>query len=83
MLVATLLLVVAGFGLATIVFGLSHSFALSRLMLFLLGALDNISVVIRSTLYLNYHENSKRSGSEPRDTIHTALRFSFLCDMDR
>ena len=48
----TLLLVVAGFGLATIVFGLSRSFALSRLMLGLLGALDNISVVIRSTLYL-------------------------------
>ena len=45
----TLLLVVAGFGLATIVFGLSRSFALSLLMLALLGALDNISVVIRST----------------------------------
>ena len=46
----TLLLAVAGFGLATIVFGLSRSFALSLLMLFVLGALDNISVVIRSTL---------------------------------
>ena len=62
----TLLLVVAGFGLATVVFGLSRSFALSLLMLGLLGALDNISVVIRSTLYLNHHENSKRSGSEPQ-----------------
>jgi MFS family permease len=48
----TLLLVVAGFGLATIVFGLSRSFALSLLMLGLLGALDNVSVVIRSTLVL-------------------------------
>jgi len=48
----TLLLVVAGFGLATIVFGLSRSFALSLLMLAALGALDNISVVIRSTLLL-------------------------------
>ena len=48
----TLLLVVAGFGLATIVFGLSRSFALSLLMLALVGMLDNISVVIRSTLVL-------------------------------
>ncbi|MFL5800485.1 MAG: MFS transporter [Roseiflexaceae bacterium] len=48
----TLLLVVAGFGLATIVFGLSQFFLLSLLMLGLLGALDNVSVVIRSTLVL-------------------------------
>ncbi len=48
----TLLWAVAGFGVATIVFGLSRIFWLSVLMLFLLGALDNISVVIRSTLML-------------------------------
>ncbi len=48
----TLLLAVAGFGLATIVFGLSKSFWLSILMLALLGGLDNISVVIRGTLIL-------------------------------
>ena len=48
----TLLLAVSGFGLATIVFGLSPWFWLSFLMLALLGALDNISVVIRSTLLL-------------------------------
>ncbi len=48
----TLLLAVGGFGLATIVFGLSRSFLLSLLMLALLGALDNVSVVIRSTLLL-------------------------------
>jgi MFS family permease len=48
----TLLLAVAGFGAATIVFGLSRSFWLSLLMLVLLGGLDNISVVIRSTLSL-------------------------------
>jgi MFS family permease len=47
-----LLIVVAGFGVATIVFGLSRSFPLSLLMLALLGMLDNISVVIRSTLLL-------------------------------
>lgn len=47
-----LLLAVAGFGVATIVLGLSRSFWLSLLMLFVLGGLDNISVVIRSTLLL-------------------------------
>ena len=41
---------VAGFGAATIVFGLSHSFALSFVMLLLTGAFDNISVVVRHTL---------------------------------
>jgi hypothetical protein len=41
---------VAGFGLATIVFGLSRSFPLSLAMLFLTGAMDSISVVVRHTL---------------------------------
>jgi MFS family permease len=45
-----LLWAVAGFGAATIVFGLSDSFALSAAMLFLTGAFDNISVVVRDTL---------------------------------
>jgi MFS family permease len=48
----TLLTVVAGFGLATVVFGLSRDFFLSMAMLALLGGLDNVSVVIRSTLML-------------------------------
>ena len=39
-----------GFGAATIVFGLSTSLWLSLVALFLTGALDNISVVIRHTL---------------------------------
>lgn len=41
---------VAGFGVATIVFGLSQNFVLSLAMLVLLGGLDNISVVIRHVL---------------------------------
>jgi MFS family permease len=41
---------VAGFGVATIAFGLSRNFWLSLAMLFLTGAFDNISVVIRHTL---------------------------------
>ncbi len=45
-----LLLSVGGFGGATIVFGFSRSIPLSIAMLFTLGALDAISVVIRSNL---------------------------------
>jgi MFS family permease len=45
-----MLLAVAGFGVATIVFGLSKSMPLSLAMLFLTGAFDNISVVVRHTL---------------------------------
>jgi hypothetical protein len=46
----SLLWMVAGFGAATIVFGLSKSFALSMLMLMLIGAFDQVSVVVRHTL---------------------------------
>lgn len=46
----TLLAVVAGFGMATIVFGFSQSYPLSLAMLFLTGAFDIVSVVIRHTL---------------------------------
>ncbi len=56
----TLLVAVAGFGLATIVFGLSRSFWLSLVMLFLLGGFDNISVVIRSTLLLTQTPDALR-----------------------
>jgi MFS family permease len=41
---------VAGFGVATIVFGLSHSAVLSFAMLVLTGAFDNISVILRHSL---------------------------------
>lgn len=46
----TMLWAVAGFGAATIVFGLSRNPLLSFVMLMLTGVLDNISVVIRGTL---------------------------------
>ena len=45
-----LLIVVAGFGVATIGFGLSHALWLSLLCLFFTGAFDAVSVVIRLTL---------------------------------
>jgi MFS family permease len=47
---SSLLWAVAGFGVATIVFGLSTNPYLSFAMLFLTGALDNVSVVVRQTL---------------------------------
>jgi MFS family permease len=46
----TLLWSVAGFGIFTIIFGLSRSLTVSLLALLLLGASDMVSVIIRATL---------------------------------
>src|SRR5689334_136021 len=46
----TLLLAVAGFAVCIIGFGISRSFVLSVVLLFLSGVADNVSVVIRGTL---------------------------------
>ena len=46
----TLLWMVAGFGVATILFGVSENFWFSMLMLFMTGAFDQVSVVVRHTL---------------------------------
>ncbi len=45
-----MLTAVAGFGVGTIVFGLSHTFWLSFAALIFTGACDNVSVVVRHTL---------------------------------
>ncbi|GAB3509105.1 nickel resistance MFS transporter NreB [Spirosoma knui] len=45
-----MLLAVAGFGLATIIFSLSTNFYLSLIMLALTGAFDSVSVIIRQTI---------------------------------
>jgi MFS family permease len=47
---ATLLWCVAGFGVFTILFGISRSLVLSLLMLLMAGAFDMVSVIIRNTL---------------------------------
>ncbi len=46
----TMLLCVAGFGIFTIAFGVSRNLIVSLLALFLLGASDMVSVIIRATL---------------------------------
>jgi MFS family permease len=46
----TILITVMIFGIATIIFGVTESFAVSLTALFILGAADNISVVIRQTV---------------------------------
>jgi MFS family permease len=45
-----LLWAIGGFGVATILFALSTSFYLSLFLLFLTGAFDSISVIIRGTI---------------------------------
>lgn len=46
----TMLWCVAGFGVFTILFGLSHSIVLSLIALFFVGATDMVSVVVRAIL---------------------------------
>jgi len=45
-----LLIAITGFGVATVVFGISTNFWLSMVALFLTGAFDSVSVVIRGTI---------------------------------
>jgi MFS family permease len=47
---ATMLWCVAGFGVCTILFGISRSIVLSLISLLLIGATDMVSVIIRGTL---------------------------------
>jgi MFS family permease len=47
---ATMLWCVAGFGVFTVVFGLSRNLALSMISLFFVGAADMVSVVVRGVL---------------------------------
>jgi MFS family permease len=47
---ATMLWCVAGFGAFTVLFGISRSLVLSMLALMLVGSMDMVSVVVRSTL---------------------------------
>jgi MFS family permease len=65
----TLLLCVAGFGVGTIVFGLSTWFPLSLAMLFLLGVFDNVSVVIRQTLMLTQVPDEMRGRTSAVNTV--------------
>jgi MFS family permease len=46
----SMLYCICGFGVCTIVFGLSHSMVLSLIALMLTGAFDMVSVIVRSTL---------------------------------
>jgi MFS family permease len=56
----TMLWSVAVFGLATIAFGLSRSFWFSFAMLFVCGAVDNVSVVVRQTVVQLQTPDEKR-----------------------
>ena len=60
---------VAGFGIATIVFGLSRSFWLSLAALAVTGACDNVSVVVRHTLVLNCSLLTRCAAASPLNNI--------------
>lgn len=66
-----LLWTVAGFGVATIIFGFSKLFWLSFAMLLLVGAFDNVSVVIRQALVM------LRTPDEMRGRV-SAINYMFI-----
>ena len=68
-----LLAAVTGFGVATIVFGISTSFPLSFAMLLIIGALDNVSVVVRGTLVQTLTPEAMRAGWA-RSTSFSSVR---------
>jgi len=57
----TLIQAVGGFGVCMLLFGLSESFYLSLILLFLSGAFDSISVIIRSNI-LQIHTPDEMRG---------------------
>ena len=59
---------VAGFGVATILFGISHSLALSMIALILVGATDMVSVVVRGISDSACDAESKCAGASTRWT---------------
>jgi MFS family permease len=69
----TLLFAVAGFGIATIVFGFSTRFILSLAMLVLLGGFDNISVIIRHTLLLTFTPDEMRGRTAAVNSIFIGM----------
>ncbi len=66
---AKMLWCVAGFGVATILFGISHSMVLSMVALILVGATDMISVVIRGILIQLVTPNEMRGRVNAVDMI--------------
>jgi MFS family permease len=69
----TLLVAVAGFGVATFIFGLSTNFLLSLAMLFIMGALDNISVVIRGSMMILYTPDEMRGRASAVNSLFIGL----------
>ena len=66
---AKMLWCVAGFGVATILFGISHSMVLSMVALMLVGATDMVSVVIRGILIQLFTPNDMRGRVNAVDMI--------------
>jgi MFS family permease len=66
---AKMLCCVAGFGVATILFGISHSMVLSMVALTLVGATDMVSVVIRGILIQLVTPNDMRGRVNAVDMI--------------
>jgi MFS family permease len=65
----TMLLAVGAFGVLTIIFGISHSLILSMIVLFMTGAADMVSVIIRAMLVQIATPNAMRGRVNAVDFI--------------
>jgi len=72
-----LLMAVAGFGVATLVFAFSQNFILSLAALFLTGAFDSISVVIRTTLLQLFVPDNMRGRVQAINGIFVSMSNEF------
>ncbi len=65
---------VAAFGAATVVFGLSRNLYLSMFALFVVGAADMVSVIVRSTAGAVGHSGrDARAGERREHAVHRRL----------
>src|SRR5579862_3808949 len=74
----TMLWCVAGFGVCTILFGISRSIVLSLIALLLIGATDMVSIIIRGTLIQLGTPDEMRGRSEEH-TSELQSQFHLVC----
>src|SRR5947207_10308168 len=75
---AIMLWCVAGFGVFTIVFGISRSLTLSMIALLLTGATDMVSVVIRALLVQLATPDEDRKSTR-LNSSHTVISYAVFC----
>src|SRR5207245_7112858 len=75
----TLLWCVTAFGIATIIFGLSKAFWFSLVVLFLIGAFDSVSVIIRGSIVQLVTPDEIDRKSTRLNSSHGSISYAVFC----